>query len=138
MLQRLRGTTPLLLACGLLLLAQVGVAFTQDAPAAAQSPSAQPDQPDQVAELDTLLQSLVAQQGDSAYELQNLLDLALLTASAARQRTESRGAHARDDFPERDDGAWLKHSLAWLEKGNVRLGSRPVDITTWKPKPRKY
>jgi succinate dehydrogenase / fumarate reductase, flavoprotein subunit len=71
-------------------------------------------------------------------ELQNLLDLALLTASAARQRTESRGAHARDDFPARDDGAWLKHSLAWLEKGSVRLGSRPVDITTWKPKPRKY
>ncbi|MGA2478006.1 MAG: FAD-binding protein, partial [Spirochaetia bacterium] len=71
-------------------------------------------------------------------ELQNLMDLALLTAAAARQRTESRGAHARDDFPERDDGKWLRHSLAWLENGKVRLGSRPVDITTWTPKPRKY
>jgi succinate dehydrogenase / fumarate reductase, flavoprotein subunit len=71
-------------------------------------------------------------------ELQNLLDLALVTAAAARQRTESRGAHARDDFPNRDDGAWLRHSLAWLQNGSVRLGSRPVDITTWKPKPRKY
>jgi succinate dehydrogenase / fumarate reductase flavoprotein subunit len=71
-------------------------------------------------------------------ELQNLMDLALLTAAAARQRTESRGAHARDDFPERDDGKWLRHSLAWLENGKVRLGSRPVDITTWAPKPRKY
>jgi succinate dehydrogenase / fumarate reductase, flavoprotein subunit len=71
-------------------------------------------------------------------ELQNLMDLSLLTAATARERTESRGAHARDDFPERDDAAWLKHSLAWLEDGQVRVSSRPVDITTWKPKPRKY
>jgi succinate dehydrogenase / fumarate reductase flavoprotein subunit len=71
-------------------------------------------------------------------ELQNLLDLACVTAAAARARTESRGAHARDDFPERDDGRWLKHSLAWLEPDGVRLAERPVDITTWKPKPRAY
>jgi succinate dehydrogenase / fumarate reductase, flavoprotein subunit len=71
-------------------------------------------------------------------ELRNLIDLALLTAATARARTESRGAHARDDFPARDDAKWLKHSLAWLEDGTVRRGERPVDIGTWKPKPRKY
>jgi succinate dehydrogenase / fumarate reductase flavoprotein subunit len=71
-------------------------------------------------------------------ELQNLLDLAWMTAVTARERTESRGAHARDDYPDRDDAHWLKHSLAWLEKDDVRLGARPVDISTWKPQPRKY
>ena len=71
-------------------------------------------------------------------ELQNLLDLAWMTTVTARERTESRGAHARDDHPDRDDARWLRHSLAWLEKGDVRLGARPVDISTWKPKPRTY
>ncbi len=56
-------------------------------------------------------------------ELQNLLDLSLITAVSARDRTESRGAHARDDFPVRDDAHWLKHSLAWLEGATVRLGT---------------
>jgi len=73
-----------------------------------------------------------------ALELENLVDLAWLTASAARARTESRGAHARDDFPQRNDGAWLKHSLAWLGDKDVVLGSRPVDVSTWQPKPRVY
>jgi succinate dehydrogenase / fumarate reductase, flavoprotein subunit len=71
-------------------------------------------------------------------ELRNLLDLSLLTAASARERTESRGGHARDDFPERDDTRWLRHSLSWLEDGNVRTGSKAVDISQWKPKPRKY
>ncbi len=71
-------------------------------------------------------------------ELQNLLDLSLLTAVTAKERTESRGAHARDDFPARDDAHWLKHSLAWLSGAGVKLGERPVDISTWKPKPRVY
>jgi succinate dehydrogenase flavoprotein subunit len=71
-------------------------------------------------------------------ELGNLVDLAYVTAIAARARTESRGAHARDDFPARNDERWLKHSLAWLAEKEVVLGSRPVDISRWQPKPRVY
>jgi succinate dehydrogenase / fumarate reductase flavoprotein subunit len=72
------------------------------------------------------------------FELQNLLDLSLITAAAARERDESRGAHARDDFPARDDARWLRHSMARLVDGTVQLGSRPVDVSSWKPKPRTY
>jgi succinate dehydrogenase / fumarate reductase flavoprotein subunit len=71
-------------------------------------------------------------------ELRNLIDLAYLTASAARRRTESRGAHARDDFPQRDDAKWLRHSLLRLDQGGISADSRPVDTSTWKPKPRAY
>jgi succinate dehydrogenase / fumarate reductase flavoprotein subunit len=71
-------------------------------------------------------------------ELENLLDLAYVTAFTARERTESRGAHARDDFPHRDDERWLRHGLARLSGDSVEIGSRPVDVTRWKPKPRVY
>jgi succinate dehydrogenase / fumarate reductase flavoprotein subunit len=71
-------------------------------------------------------------------ELQNLLDLALITAACAESRRETRGAHAREDFPQRDDEHCMKHTLAWLEGGAVRLGAKAVDLSLWKPKPRAY
>jgi succinate dehydrogenase / fumarate reductase flavoprotein subunit len=71
-------------------------------------------------------------------ELQNLLDLAIITAASAAHRKESRGAHAREDFPQRDDQTFLKHTFAWLEDGSVRFATRPVDLSIWEPKPREY
>ncbi|MFW6249715.1 MAG: succinate dehydrogenase flavoprotein subunit [Alkalispirochaetaceae bacterium] len=71
-------------------------------------------------------------------ELENLLDLSLITAASAANRTESRGAHSREDFPERDDGAWLKHTLAYLKEGEVSIDYKKVDTSIWEPKPRVY
>ncbi len=73
-----------------------------------------------------------------AWELSNLIDIAEVTAVSALARTESRGAHSRDDYSERDDKNWLKHTLAWMENGGVRLGYKPVQITKYKPKARAY
>lgn len=71
-------------------------------------------------------------------ELKNLLDLALITAVSALERKESRGGHSRNDFPERDDVNWLKHTLAFLEGDRVSLAYKSVDTSIWDPKPRTY
>ena len=71
-------------------------------------------------------------------ELRNLLDLSLLTAASALNRQESRGAHSREDFPDRDDDNWLKHTLAYLDRDSVRIEYKTVDTSIWEPKPRTY
>ena len=73
-----------------------------------------------------------------AVELGFLLDLAQTLVHAARARQESRGGHSREDFPNRDDVNWLKHSLAWKTNGTVKLSYKPVTITRYEPVERKY
>ncbi len=74
----------------------------------------------------------------AALEVRNLLDLAEVIVAGGLARTEFRGAHARRDFPQRDDVNWLKHTLAYWTPEGPRLDYIPVTITMWKPVERKY
>ncbi|MFP3064142.1 MAG: succinate dehydrogenase flavoprotein subunit [Sulfolobus sp.] len=74
----------------------------------------------------------------NALELKNMLDLALVIATTALNRKESRGAHYRLDYPKRDDTNWLKHTLAYLKGNTVEITYRPVRMTKWKPEERVY
>ena len=80
-------------------------------------------------------------------EFDNLIVQAVVTMDSAANRTESRGAHAREDFPDRDDQNWMKHTLTWLDPatGKVSIDYRPVhtytltnDVSYIKPMKRVY
>ncbi len=73
-----------------------------------------------------------------ALELENLVDLAEVTVAGALAREESRGAHARRDFPTRDDETWLRHTLAFHTPDGPRFDHKPVTVDMWKPVERKY
>ncbi|MES2208642.1 MAG: succinate dehydrogenase flavoprotein subunit [Chloroflexota bacterium] len=73
-----------------------------------------------------------------AREVGYLLDCAETTVASALARKESRGAHAREDYPNRDDANWLAHTLAYKADGGPSLRYKPVAITKFQPKPRTY
>jgi succinate dehydrogenase / fumarate reductase flavoprotein subunit len=73
-----------------------------------------------------------------ALELGSLLGLAQVILASAIARRESRGAHFREDFPERDDKGWLKHTLVRKTSDGYRISYKPVTITRFEPKPRTY
>ena len=81
-----------------------------------------------------------------ALELHNLMGNSMTTMVGAEARHESRGAHAHDDYPERNDKDWMKHTLAWCDDhGTVRLDYRPVkmqtltnEVSAFPPKERVY
>lgn len=73
-----------------------------------------------------------------AWELGCLLELAQSTTEAALARTESRGAHARDDFSDRNDEDWLKHSFIFMDESGFRLEYKPVTLGRYEPQKRVY
>ena len=73
-----------------------------------------------------------------AVEVGHMLELAEVILVGAYARTESRGAHARTDFPKRDDAKWMRHTLAEKGPDGPRLSYAPVAFTRWEPKERVY
>jgi len=80
-------------------------------------------------------------------EFDNLITQAVVTMESAANRQESRGAHAREDFPDRNDKEWMKHTLAWIDENRqtVTIDYRPVhtytmtnDVQYIEPKARVY
>jgi succinate dehydrogenase / fumarate reductase flavoprotein subunit len=78
-------------------------------------------------------------------EFDNLIAQAVVTVNSAVNRTESRGAHAREDYPDRDDANWMKHTLTWFDDGRTRIDYRPVhaftltnEVSYIAPKARVY
>ena len=67
-----------------------------------------------------------------------MIDFAEIIVEGALNREESRGAHYRVDFPKRDDKKWLRHTLAWKRDGKIEFDFKPVVITRFQPKERKY
>jgi succinate dehydrogenase / fumarate reductase flavoprotein subunit len=74
----------------------------------------------------------------NAWELGNLLEIAEVIATSAVNRKESRGGHSREDYPNRDDQNWLKHTLIWKKNEKLEIGYKPVVITKHQPKARVY
>jgi succinate dehydrogenase / fumarate reductase flavoprotein subunit len=80
-----------------------------------------------------------------ALELDNMIGQAVVTMHSASNRTESRGAHMREDYPGRDDAQWMTHSIGWFRDGRVTLDIRPVhqntltdEVAYIKPRARVY
>lgn len=73
-----------------------------------------------------------------ALELRSLMIVGQLILTSALNRQESRGAHSREDFPQRDDGSFLKHTMAYYSPAGIDLSYRPVAITMFEPQERKY
>ena len=79
-------------------------------------------------------------------ELDNLMAQSVVSIESAANREESRGAHAREDFPDRDDKTWMKHTVTWMDDhGKTRIDYRPVhlqplsnDVQSFPPKARVY
>jgi len=73
-----------------------------------------------------------------ALEVDGMLDLAMVVGIGAYARSESRGAHYRLDYPKRDDVNWLRHTVAYMYGGELKLLYTPVTITKWQPEERRY
>jgi succinate dehydrogenase / fumarate reductase, flavoprotein subunit len=74
----------------------------------------------------------------SVIELESMLEAADCLVTSGLAREESRGAHTRLDFPERDDDKWMRHTLSWHDAGEVRLDYKPVTVTKYQPQVRSY
>ena len=74
----------------------------------------------------------------NAWELGNMLELAEVIAVSALNRKESRGGHSREDYPNRDDKEWMKHTLVVKQADELKISYKPVTVTKYQPKVRVY